>query len=666
MIMTFSFKQQVVTIPVRHAASLILAALMLLLTPAAPVLADGTEADSSEFSATVEVGGIYAESEGNRTFIFPYDPLDSSAVFFLDILNLKPGGRSFSFDSSFRSSEDWKADLRYDHGAIFSIGVGAQEFTHVQPHQEFAPGFESPAPPFGSVHVEPADMNPGENYNSSIREHTADFKVRIPSYPAHIRGSGRVYTREGPHQMKYFYRSCSTHVCHTNSKTRDLDQETQEYNIGFDSHLGPVDFVYNRNMMTFTDKADDPVDFFGDFVMGRPVAGDYPHHTNPDIESYADEFKLNTNLTNKTVLALNYSDGERKNETSEITVDQRHFVADLSYTMSARHFFAARYLYDDRKTAEISEDASAVREALEQAEEPGRRENSGEITYRFRPRSGVNIHSHVQYREITRDEYEVSNLPEKTTVTTADIDGHFQVSPSLDLEAELARDWTADPAYATDFTDRWRYALGATWAPAPVFSLLARYTGFTGTNDDAAALERGYYDPETLEENFERNSTGHNFLALGTWVPAAKLTFVLSYNYSRNDIDQDQILGTASYPDLSFRSDDNPFESLYQIGRLEAIWAATKQLRLTCGGMVIAGEETWEPEVDGRPELTAGLSDIALHEFTKYMLDAEASYDFSRSLELSLLGFYADYDDKTDDGGDGSGGGAMVTVSKRW
>jgi hypothetical protein len=240
------------------------------------------------------------------------------------------------------------------------------------------------------------------------------------------------------------------------------------------------------------------------------------------------------------------------------------------------------------------------------------------------------------------------------------------VSPALDLDVEIARDWTSDPAFATDFTDRWRYALGATWAPAPAFSLLARYSGFTGTNDDAAALERGYYDPETLEENFERDSTGHNFLALGTWVPAADLTFVLSYNYSRNDIEQDQIIGTASYPHLAFRSDDTPFESLYQIGRLEAVWAATKQLRLTCGGTVMAGEETWEPEVDGRPELTAGLSDIARQEFTKYMIDAEAEYDFSRSLSLSLAGFYADYDDRTDDAGDGSGGGVLVSLSKRW
>jgi hypothetical protein len=666
MTMTFSFKQQTLTGPPPKAVVSLLIAALLLLTPAAAVQADNTEADSSDFSANLEIGGIYAESDGDRSFIYPYDPLDSSAVFFLDILNLNPGGRSFTFDFSFTHEEDWNADVRYNHGAAFSIGVGAQEFTHALPHRNFAPAFETPAPPFGSVHVEPEDQDPDDEYRSSIQEYTADFKVRIPSYPAHVRGSGRVFRREGPSQMTYFYRSCSTHICHTNSKTRDLDQETQEYNIGFDSHLGPVDFVYNRNMMTFTDEAADPVDYYGDFVYGRPVAGDYPHHTNPDIESYVDEFKLNTNLTNRTILSLNYSDGERKNEDSEITVDQRHFVAEVSYTLSSRHFFSARYLHDDRGTAEISEEARTVREEIEAATEPGRKENSGEVTYRFRPRPGLHFHSHVQYREITRDDYEASNLPEKTTVTTADIDGHFRVSSSLDLEAELARDWTADPAYATDFTDRWRYALGATWAPAPAFTLLARYSGFTGTNDDAAALERGYYDPETLDENFERDSTGHNFLALGTWMAAEDLTFVLSYNYSRNDIEQDQVIGTARYPDLSFRSEGNPFESLYQIGRLEAVWGLTNQLRLTCGGMVIAGEETWDPEIDGRPELTEGLSAIARHEFAKYMVDAEASYDFSQSLSLSLAGYYADYDDKTDDAGDGSGGGVMATVSKRW
>ena len=127
MTMTFSFKQQTLTVPAPRLASFLLFAALLLLTPAASVLADDTEADSSDFSASLEIGGIYAESDGDRSFIYPYDPLDSSAVFFLDILNLNPGGKSFTLDFSFTHEENWDADIRYNHGAVFSVGVGAQE-----------------------------------------------------------------------------------------------------------------------------------------------------------------------------------------------------------------------------------------------------------------------------------------------------------------------------------------------------------------------------------------------------------------------------------------------------------------------------------------------------------------------------------------------------------
>jgi hypothetical protein len=33
---------------------------------------------------------------------------------------------------------------------------------------------------------------------------------------------------------------------------------------------------------------------------------------------------------------------------------------------------------------------------------------------------------------------------------------------------------------------------------------------------------------------------------------------------------------------------------------------------------------------------------------------------------FSIGAFYADYDDKVDDGNDGSGGGVSATISRRW
>ncbi len=653
---------------VKTAATIILAGMLLLcLFPIPLVRADDTEAVGTDTEITLEVGGRYADTDGNRTFIYPYSPMDSNGLFLFDLFNIKPGGRSLELDASFSDDQDWSAGFEYDHGASFKVGVRAQQFYHALEHREFAPDFETPAPGFDSVHVGYEDRNPGAEYFREVQEHTAHFKVRAPSYPAHIRGDARVYRKEGPSQLAYFFRTCSTHICHTNSRTRDVDTETQEYNIGFDSHLGPVDVIYNRNFLSFEDKADDPVDFFGDFTIGRPRPGDYPHHVNPETRSFSDEIKVNTNLTNRAALALHYIGGESENRDSDITEEDRRFAATATYLMSRGHFFSAKYVYDRGDVADISDEAVEAREAIGDDVAPETTENVGELTWRWTPRRGAQLHSHVRYTDIGRDGTEESGLPGSTTAWTVDVDGRFKASPGLDLEAELARDWIEDPAFATDFTDRWRYTLGALWTPAGSFSLLARYTGFLGENDDEQALSRGYDEPsEAAVQGLKRDSDGHNLLAAATWTPAETVTFLLSYNYSLNDIRQDQLLGTAAYPDRVFLSEESPFESTYQIGRVQAVWSPADVLQLTLGGMIIDGEESWEPEVAGRPEITEGLAESARHDFTKYMLDAEVRYDFSRGLGLTVAGYYADYDDKVSDSGDGSGGGVLATVSKRW
>lgn len=639
--------------------------LLLLATPLTAA-ADNTEAEGSETSYSLGVGGRYADTDGDRTFIAPYDPMDSGVIVFFDLLNFKPGGRSFEFGGHFSDDQDYSVGARYNHGANFKIDVRAQEFFHAEDHQVFAPDFEVPADPFDTVHLVGSDVNPGADYYTDSREITADFKIRAPSYPAHVSGDVRVYRQEGPNQMRYFFRTCSTHICHANSKTRDIDTETQEFNIGFDTHAGPVDIVYNRNFLNFEDKADDPVDFYGDFFLGRFRAGDFEHHVNPETKSYYDEFRVNTNLTNRAVLALRYIGGKSENEDNDIREQDQRFVASGSYTASAKHFFSARYTYNRSRVDSISEELAALRERIGDAAEPGTEENGGEITYRLTFGPGSHAHAHVRYTDITREDTVLSGLPDSSSVTTADIDGHFRVSGNLSLEAELARDWTDNPAYPTDFTDRWRYRLGANWAPSPALGLIASYTGFLGTNDDEESLQVAYYDPPALAENFKREVDGHNILAAATWMCTDGVTLTLSYNYSLNDISADQIIGSADDEGFNFRSDNTPFESRYHIGGARADWAVSEMLRLALGGTVIAGDEKWEPAVAGRPDITAGLSETARAEFTKYMIDGEVGLDLTGGMGLTLAAFYADYNDKVENINDGSGGGVGATITKRW
>jgi hypothetical protein len=395
----------------RTAPACLLFSLLALLTLAAPLTApaDETEAAGTETSVSLEVGGRYVDTDGDRTFIRPYDPMDSNAIVDFYFLNIRPGGRSLEVEGSFKDDQDWSAGAEYTHGADFSIGVRAQDFFHALEHKDFAPSFETPNPAFGSVHVEGTDADPpSKEYYSDFSEVTGEFKLRIPSYPAHISGDARLYKKQGPNQMRYFFRTCSTHICHTNARTREIDQETQEYNVGFDAHVGFVDVAYKRNFLNFEDKADDPVDYFGNFVMGRFMPGMYPHHINPETQSYADELRINTNLTNKAVLALHYIGGQSENTDSDITEDNQRFVANLSYTPGSRHFISARYIYTNLETSDVSAEVAAVRETIGDAVEPGTKENAGEVTYRYHFGPGSDVHAHVRYTDIDRTESSAS------------------------------------------------------------------------------------------------------------------------------------------------------------------------------------------------------------------------------------------------------------------
>lgn len=633
-----------------------------LLCTAGPAAAGEGSSDDNIASAELELGGKWADFDGDRSFIFPYDPLDSGVVGSFDLFYIGPALGTFNLESEFLDGDDWDLRGDYNYGANVHVGARARKFYHALENRSLPGDFETPAPGFGTVRVESGTANPdAENFNT-LTDYTAYVKARIPSYPAHVRADARHYTREGSADMVYFFRGCSTHICHVNSRTRELDQVTQEYNLGFDTHLGPVDIVYNFNNLHFQDDAEDPVDYYGSFSIGPRPPGEYTHHINPDTSSYTNTIRINSNLTNRMVLALDYRFGKSRNDDSTITDGRQHFTGDLSYQLNGRHFLSFRFLYDDDYTDDIPEEYRALRTAIGNAVEPGRRERMSELTYRWTPGRSFQLHAHARYVNYDREDTAESGLPPETTMGTVDLDGRWNILSSLKLEAEIARDWQEDPPYATDFTDRWRYMLGAVWGPSPLLSFQAIWRGYRGTNDNGDSLTRAYYGLTEAPEDFERSTKGDAVNAVALWVPAEPWRFVLSYAYTVNGVDQDMLLGTAIYPDRVYRVDDSPWDADTQVANLEISWAATKQLGLTLGGLFVTGAETFEPEF----ALSEGISGSAESEFTKLMGSLEIVYALTASFDLNLSGYWADYNDEQDDGRDGRGGGVVASISRKW
>lgn len=636
------------------------------------------------FAAHVRAGYAGTDVEDDRTFLLPYDPLESGVVLGLDLLYLTPAFGDLSLESAFRGSDDWDATLDYSHAANVDLNVQTRTFTHARAHEELPVDYDvlNLYIPVGELIGESHDADPGAEYSDTLTDTRAAIKVRVPGYPAHLSASGRIYRHQGSQQMVYFFRSCSTEVCHVKSQTRTLDQVTREYSLGVDAHAGRLDIAYSRTFLTFRDDAPDPVAAFGDLTYTptqSSPAGDYTHDVNPDLRSFRDEVKINTNLANRGVVSLAYTRQEQENETSGITRGDQHAALDASYLLRPQLFAVFHLNYEEQRSLELSAAARAARvkdtdfhikngQTHFHLTEPEAERWSGEIGLRLVPQPGAKLLLRAGYRTNKRAAvvYKTAGVwdydPTISRTTYAALDGAWRLRRTLDLDGTLAQEWTADPAYATDSTSLTRYGLGATWAPAPVFSLRFGYAGHAGANDDEAALERGYAKLAALDKGFSRKVTGNAVNLLASFTPAPAFTLTAAYSWSDNAVEQDLRIGTPSAGSLSYVSKDTTWSGRTQVANLRAIWAATSYLKLTGEGTWVSGRESYEPNFAA----DADLEEFGTEEITKLYTALGAEVSVSKTLGFTLTGFWVAFDDQQDEKEDGHALGMLAAIDLRW
>jgi hypothetical protein len=630
-------------------------------------------------------GYRFADADDDRAFLLPYDDLTSGPVVGFDLLYLKPSFGTLTVEAGLRSADDWEAEVGYGHAADLDLQVLTQKFTHAREHRPPAGEYEVPTTivsATGVTHGEfmggGADANPGDEYADTLYNTQASFKLRAPGYPAHFRASGRVFEHQGTAQMTYFFRSCSTEFCHVNSRTQDLDEVTQEYHLGVDAHAGPVDISYDRAFLTYRDRADDPVDAIGDMRGGLP-AGDYPHDTNPDLRSFQDTLRLNSNLSNRTVLSLAYTRREQENETSGITRGTQRGALEASHLLAGGLFAVAHLDYEQERTLELSDEATALRiknnewhvsgkQTYQHALKPEFDRWGGDLGLRYVPRTGALFHLRGGYRVndraalVLKDGTAWDDGPQRSATTLAALDGRWQFGGGVAVDGSLSQEWTKDPAYAIESTSFTRYGLGATWTPAPALSLHVGYAGYRGQNDEPAALEKAYAKQYDLDDDFARETDGNSVSVLAAYTPSPAVTLSLAYSYADSGIEQDMRFGSPGDLKLSYVSPDTTWAGRTQIANLHGAWSATKRLKLTAEGVWVSGRESYDPNF----AKDADLEDLGTEEVTKWYCSLGAETALTKAVRMTLTGFWTRFETTQEEGGDGRALGVLVAFDVRW
>ncbi|HEY5999704.1 MAG TPA: hypothetical protein VI078_10475 [bacterium] len=651
-----------------------LGVLAVLALTADPVRADETPVPQGDKISEIrlEAGYHVVDTSDNGRLLFPYEPFENSLTLGFDLLYLTPGFGTLQAEGSYLGEKAWDAGFEYNHGADVDLKASTRAFVHQDEHKAAVPRVRS-----GSIEVDADDADPDAEYVDERRESTASLKVRVPSYPAHLRASGRVMTHKGDQQLRYFYRSCSTHLCHVNQRSRELDQETREFAIGFDTHAGPVDIAYTRSARTFEDNAPDPVDAVGTINNGLP-AGSYVHDVNPDLSSYADTVTLNSNLTNRIVFSGSYEGGEQENDMSGVERRTHSAGGSLSWRVAQGALVTARYTYDDERSGDLSAEARALRdknnedEAAEgfthqHAVEPERTRNTVELSARVSPFDRLDLTPRLRYRTLERyailwmqgDSY--VDKTQKTASTLADLGARYRLSQQLQLDGSLGNEWTDDPVYALENSTILRYGLGGSWTPAAALLVRLSWQGYRGENDVQDALQRAYAARAPYDD-LDREVNGDAFSALVSYAPTKAVSLSAACSLADNGIDQDMIFGSPDAPTFSFLSRDTEWTGRVEMLDLRASWAVTKRVTLTAEGMWIDSLEHYAPTF---PE-GGYLKQISTVDFTKLYATLAADVRLTERFGLLVSGSWADFEDRVDDANDGSTLGATVGVNVRW
>lgn len=664
-------------------------------TPAAtPATAGETAAPTEDKIAAgrVEAGYLAWDADGDGSLLFPYDPLTDGPVFRLDLLYLTPAFGTLDIEGVYRDEDSWLADAEYHRGADLDLHLTSQKSTLAREHAALLPELNVPNPnidaatglPYDPVETLSQDADPDAEYSLTRQTNEFALKLRAPGYPAHLRASGRIVERGGTEQVDYSYRSCGTHYCHTNSRSREIDQRIEEFSVGADAHLGPVDLAYTHSSQTYRDDAADPVDYYEDangVLMTYPPTGafyppgNYTHSVNPDIRSSVNLVKLNTNLASRTVLSLYWRGEEQENESAGITRQTQRAEGTASHTFSGDLFASLRLSWQEEQTTDLSDAAEALRlqnnrnhsgQTHQHVVEPDDTQRDAELLVRWDVAPRAQLKGVLRYGDRERHALidKVGTVfvdePHTTRQTVARLEGRYRVRSGLTLDASLGQEWTDDPYYANENTSLTRFGAGATWAASPLLTLQASYQGYRGENDDESALSAAFEGPTTLP--LGRSVDGDAFSVTAVLTPAETLNLTATWMLGDDGIDQDLVLGAVSPPGFAYSSPDTEWAGTTQTVSLRADWVAHRRLTLSAEGTWIDAREFYAPTF---PE-GAGLKELGTVEFTKMLATLSADVRLTERIGLTVEGSWADYDDEVDDANDGSALGALVAVNVRW
>lgn len=525
------------------------------------------------------------------------------------------------------------------------------------------------------------ERNPGDNYGIQYRDSNASVKFKMPDYPAHLILEGRILDREGRSQQRFVNENCATR-CHKLSYGRDTDWRTEEFNIGIDGHLGPVELAYIHNSKNFKDKNDVPTFLYGPSFGNRP-AGTFEHNKNSDLSSFSNIFKIHTSNTGRIVASGTYTIGKRENDTSGGNVDYKAGAGDFTWVPSSNFTVVVKFRHldlnvDNPETITVMSKEGTFSQTFPVRPSISSRKNTANMILTWRPLKGVSLRGEYERAETNRGNTDVWTIPDKTTEDAIKFTGRFRPGKNIILKAGYKYRNIDNPVYE-DRSSKIHEGTGAiTWSPSTIWGVSFNYSAVRGED---TTFERELGSGEFAKIVPVNHSNSRNNLSLLLNInPLKDLSLNANYSYFHDRITSGILYGSQTNDPTTkenyvFWDDNVPYVARSQSVSLGGNLNIIRDLIFSANAHITKSEGAYHPDVLTKTntfgsvkltENTSGIGDFSAMEILQKGFSIGLEYTLNNLWKTRINYEYRDYDDRKDNSLDGDVNIIYLTLSKKW
>jgi hypothetical protein len=394
------------------------------------------------------------------------------------------------------------------------------------------------------------DQTDSRDQDYDTRVNISDIKLRVkaPDFPLHVFGNARFVNKKGTIQQRFLGGAAYFNDLVRTTEERDIDWNTQEYQVGINSHIRWIEAEYSYSQKNFTAGGDDePYYSYGDAGFFPPAsvraAGTYPHNVIPDTKGQTHKVKLHTNYTGKLVASASFSNKDRKNEDSKAKATYTSGAGSITYMPWTPLTFFVKYKHSERDmdnpdsvTIADQNDPTNTYGDSDVRKSVSAKSDRISLIGRYRPISKIALKAGYEYENYKREDYEDWHiLQESTKKNIFYVAADSRITNGMKLKLKYKYTGITDPSYniQPDSSNEGKASLS--WLIHPRISTFLSYTLATGERDNLVYWD----DPDIVESPNKRKEYRDMFFGTVSFIIVKDLYLTGSYAHMYNRIKED-------------------------------------------------------------------------------------------------------------------------------